>query len=71
MARTPIKSSDRVKFSENSDGTYDLLINGRIKEYDVDADEFRRTLKKYRAPLPCFVMVEDATGYTQRQRISR
>jgi len=71
MPRVPIQPTDRVKFSENRDGTYDFFVNGRIKEYDVDADEFRRILKKYHAPLPCWVLVEDTTGYTQRSRISR
>lgn len=66
MPRKKVKATDRVKFSENKDGTYDLFVNGRIWAYDVDAEDFKATLKRFGAPFPCSVQVEDLTGYAPR-----
>lgn len=70
MGRKQIEATDRVRFSDNGDGTFDLFVNGRIWAYDVEHDDFGRTLRRFKVPMPCYVLVEDTTGYQQRQRIS-
>ena len=70
MGRKVIQPTDRVKFSENDDGTYDLYVNGRIWAYDVDDEDFGVTLRRFKVPLPAHVIVEDTTGYGPRVRIS-
>lgn len=54
-------------FRSNGDGTFDLEIDGRAAEYDVEPDDFpaalrRRRLDRSDSP----VYVEDETGYRTR-----
>lgn len=52
------------------DGTeeFDLVVDGRIAEYDVEPDDFLAALRRRRLD-PKDVFVEDDTGY--RQRLNR
>lgn len=59
-----------VVFTSNTDGTYDLVVDGRVLEYDVDPDRFADALRRRRldrSDSPVFV--EDETGH--RTRLSR
>lgn len=55
-----------VVFEDNDDGTYDLKVDGRIREYDVPAHDLKGALSRARLDRSRPVYVEDATGYRQR-----
>lgn len=57
----------KVVFEANPDGTYDLWVNGRVKEYDVQADDFADTLRRRRVR-PTIYTVKDLSGYPQTVR---
>lgn len=59
-----------VVFEEQPDGLYDLKVDGRAAEYDVEPDDFGAALRRRRldrSSSPIFI--EDQTGY--RTRLSR
>lgn len=55
-------------FRENANGTYDLEVDGRTRDYDLDDDEFGDALRRVRYTGPD-VYLEDLTG--ARERILR
>lgn len=57
--------ADVAVFEENPDGTYDLLVDRRRVEYDVEADEFHDALRRARFD-GADVWVEDETGHRER-----
>lgn len=60
-----------IIFREEEPGNFDLHVDGRIVEYDVEPDEFRSVLRRRRID-PAKdgpVYTEDTTGY--RQRLTR
>ena len=58
-----------VVFENNGDGTYDLKVDGRTLEYDVEVDDFGHALRRRRVDSGSEVYVEDETGY--RERLTR
>lgn len=61
-------SEPKVRFEENEDGTYDLWVNGRVKEYDVEAEDFSQALRRARVR-PTIYKVLDKTGYPETVRV--
>lgn len=57
-----------IVFVETDERTYDLLLHGRVIEYDVEPDGLQDALRRARGRLPAGqpVYVEDLTGYRQR-----
>lgn len=45
---------------------YDLKVDRRIREYDVDADDIQGALRRARLPAGTEVYVEDESGYRTR-----
>ena len=65
MAKPDPKAPVVVVFrAERSPGgvVYDLLVNGRVREYDVEQHEFAAALRRARVK-PTDAYVEDLTGY--------
>lgn len=54
-------------FRANGDGTFDLEVDGRAAEYDVDPEDFASALRRRRVE-PTEVYVEDETGYRSKLR---
>lgn len=54
-----------ILFRANGDGTYDLLMDGRIAAYDVEPDDFSDALRRARYAGGSQVMIEDETGYRE------
>jgi hypothetical protein len=54
-----------VVFEEQSGGTFDLKVDGRIIEYDVEQGDFMAALRRARSRIPGGqkIYVEDLTGY--------
>jgi hypothetical protein len=49
-------------FVPNQDGTYDLQVDHRTREYDVDPEDLMAAVRRARLD-PSKVSVEDETGY--------
>lgn len=45
---------------------FDLKVDGRIREYDVEADDMQGALRRARLPRDTEVYVKDETGYKTR-----
>lgn len=56
-----------IVFEEQPSGLYDLKVDGRVKEYDVEPWDILGALSRARVA-PGEVFVEDASGYRQRLR---
>lgn len=54
-----------IVFTQNGDGTYDLVEHGRVREYDVERHDLSGALKRARITEGP-VYVEDETGYRTR-----
>lgn len=48
-------------------GRYDMMVNGRAGEYDVDPEDFSTAIRRRRLQ-PTEVWIEDTTGYRERIR---
>lgn len=55
-----------VVFEQNFDGTYDLKVDRRTREYDVAPEDLKAALRRARIPTGEEVFVEDETGYRTR-----
>jgi hypothetical protein len=44
------------------EGLYDLVVDGRAREYDVEPDDFAGAVRRARLD-PKDVLIEDDTGY--------
>lgn len=57
-----------IVFRQNAgEKTYDLTIDGRAAEYDVEPEDFAAALKRRRVdPTRYAIYVEDETGYRTR-----
>lgn len=58
-------------FQENFNGTYDLVVNGRTREYEIDPDDLVHALRRARIPAGDEVYVEDESGYRERLKVRR
>lgn len=58
-----------VMFRLEKDGTYDLWIDGRIADPELEPDQFEDALRRRRVHHRDDVFVEDMTGY--RTKIQR
>lgn len=53
---------DGVLFLENEDGTYDLLVQRRVKEFDINREDFAGALHRARVSPGASVLVEALSG---------
>lgn len=44
------------------EGLYDLHVDGKVREYDVEPDDFLHAVRRARLD-PTEVLIEDDTGY--------
>lgn len=54
-----------AEFIENADGTYDLHVDRRAVDYDIDPSDFYEALRRSRLTPDAF-WVQDSTGFRTR-----
>lgn len=55
-----------IVFEQNPDGTFDLKVDGRIREYDVEQPDLHGALRRARIQPTEEVFIEDTSGYRER-----
>lgn len=60
-----------VVFEETPEGLYDLKIDRRTREHDIEPTELGAALRRARVPKDVDVFVEDLTGWREKQRMTR